>query len=228
MMKIITTSWDDGHKLDIKLARLLAKYNLAATFYIAPSQPGYERTDLLSEQEIQFLSESFEIGGHTLHHPNLAEVPLHIAVDEIKAGKDCLESIVGKEIQSFAYPYGVYTEPVQKAVLDLGFVVARTTERFSIKFPTDYSALATTVHLVNYKRDIKKFLKYRTINWQNLARHFFDQTVKQGGVFHLWGHSWEIEQNNQWKNLEAVFEYISNWRDVTYVSNGNLHKSLHC
>ncbi|HEU5381228.1 MAG TPA: polysaccharide deacetylase family protein [Ktedonobacteraceae bacterium] len=224
MMKIITTSWDDGHKLDLKLATLLKKYNLAATFYIAPSQPGFDRKDLLSEQEIQFLSESFEIGGHTLHHPNLTQVPLNIAVDEIKAGRDWLESITGKKIRSFAYPYGAYTEPVQKAVLDLGFVVARTAERFSIKSPTDYSALPTTVHLVNYKRDIKKFPKYRTIKWQNLARYFFDQTLKKGGVFHLWGHSWEVEKYNQWKNLEAIFEYISDREDVAYVSNGNLYK----
>jgi peptidoglycan/xylan/chitin deacetylase (PgdA/CDA1 family) len=226
MMKIITTSWDDGHKLDLKLAKLLIKYNIAATFYIAPSQPGFERDDLLSEQEIHLLSESFEIGGHTLHHPNLAQVPLHIAVDEIKAGKDWLESIGGKEIQSFAYPYGAYTEPVQKAVLDVGFVVARTAERFSIKIPTDFSALPTTVHVMNYKRDIKQFSKYRTINWHTLARYFFDQTIKKGGIFHLWGHSWEIEKNNQWKKLEAIFEYISHRQDVAYVSNGNLYKRL--
>ncbi len=224
MIKIVTTSWDDGHKLDLKLARLLSKYNLAATFYIAPSQPGFESKDLLSEQEIRFLSENFEIGGHTLHHPNLAQVPLPVAVDEIKAGKERLESIVGKKIQSFAYPYGVYTEPVQKAVLDSGFVVGRTTERFSIQFPTDYSALPTTVHIVNYKRDIKKILKYRTINWQNLARYFFDQTIKKGGVFHLWGHSWEVEKNNQWKNLEAIFEYLSHRKDIAYMSNGSLYE----
>ena len=36
-MKIITTSWDDGHPLDFKLAELLNKYNLKGTFYIPRS-----------------------------------------------------------------------------------------------------------------------------------------------------------------------------------------------
>ena len=31
---IITTSWDDGHSLDLKLAGLLQKYDIPATFYI--------------------------------------------------------------------------------------------------------------------------------------------------------------------------------------------------
>src|SRR5260370_13882979 len=105
MKKIVTTSWDDGHKLDLKLAKLLQKYSIPATFYISPASWEFSEKDLLSKQEIQSLGESFEIGGHTLHHPNLAQVPLDFAVDNIKAGKVFLESIVGKKLQSFAYPY---------------------------------------------------------------------------------------------------------------------------
>jgi len=222
MKKIVTTSWDDGHKLDLKLAPLLQKYNVAATFYICPANREFSKRDLLSDQEIQSLSESFEIGGHTLHHPNLAQIPLNFAVDNIKAGKDTLESIIGKKLQSFAYPYGAYTEPVQKAVLDLGFMVARTTKRFSIEYSIEHSALPTTVQVYTHLSDIIQLAKYRTIQWQRLAQYFFDQTVENGGVFHLWGHSWEVDKYNQWKSLEAIFEYISNRKDVEYINNGRL------
>jgi hypothetical protein len=34
-----------------------------------------------------------------------------------------------------------------------------------------------------------------------------------GGVFHLWGHSWEIEEKGQWENLEAVLKTMSSWRE---------------
>src|SRR5207248_2809873 len=163
MKKIVTTSWDDGHKLDLKLAHLLQKYNIPATFYVSPASREFSKRDLLSEQEIQSLSESFEIGGHTLHHPNLARVPLDFAVDNIKAGKDILESIVGKKLQSFAYPYGAYTEQVQKAVLDSGFLVVRTTKRFSIASSREYSALPTTVHVYTHLSDLLQLPKYRTI-----------------------------------------------------------------
>ena len=30
----ITTSWDDGHPLDLRVAELLAKYGLQGTFYV--------------------------------------------------------------------------------------------------------------------------------------------------------------------------------------------------
>jgi peptidoglycan/xylan/chitin deacetylase (PgdA/CDA1 family) len=222
MKKIVTTSWDDGHKLDLKLASLLQKYNLPGTFYVSPECREFSKEDLLSEQEIKSLSEGFEIGGHTLHHPNLAEVSLDAALDDIKAGKDKLEAIIEKKIQTFAYPYGAYTEQVREAVLDLGFALARTTKRFSIEHSKEYNALPTTVHVYNHLTDIPQLPKYRTIKWTKLAQHFFDQTMETGGVFHLWGHSWEVDKNNEWKNLEAVFEYISNRADIEYLNNEGL------
>ena len=222
MKKIVTTSWDDGHKLDVKLAHLLQKYNLPATFYISPAHKEFSKDELLTAYEIQFLSERFEVGGHTLNHPNLAHVPLELAVDNIKAGKDLLEAMVGKKLQSFSYPYGAYTEQVQKAVLDLGFLVARTTRRFSIEPSRNYNTLSTTVHAYTHLSDIPQLPKYRTIQWHKLAQRFFEKILENEGVFHLWGHSWEVAKHKEWKNLEAIFEYISNREDIQYIDNGSL------
>ena len=219
MKRIVTTSWDDGHKLDLKLAQLLQKYTMPATFYVSPASREFAQKDLLTEQEIRSLGESFEIGGHTLHHSNLAQVPLDVAMDDIRAGKDSLEAILGKKLQSFAYPYGASSGPVQRAVRDLGFRVGRTTKRFSIEHSREYNALPTTVHVYTHLSDIPQLAKYRTIKWQKLARYFFDQMMENGGVFHLWGHSWEVDKNNEWKNLEAVLEYISKREGVEYVNN---------
>jgi len=55
----IVSSWDDGSKLDIKLAGLLKKYNISGTFFIPNNTK-------LSEDEIRSLVEQgFKIGGHT-------------------------------------------------------------------------------------------------------------------------------------------------------------------
>ena len=35
-----------------------------------------------------------------------------------------------------------------------------------------------------------------------------DYVIKHGGVWHLWGHSWEIEKNKDWDKLEEVFMNI--------------------
>ncbi len=67
MKKIyFTTSWDDGHKLDLKLSELLAKYNIAGTFYIAKDFQGR-----MTDEDIIKISKNNEIGAHTITHPNL-------------------------------------------------------------------------------------------------------------------------------------------------------------
>ena len=68
---VITTSWDDGHVLDARLAALLKKYNLPATFYIAPKNREFSQSELLSRKEIKALAKDFEIGSHTMTHPVL-------------------------------------------------------------------------------------------------------------------------------------------------------------
>ena len=63
---IVTTSWDDGHKLDLKLAKLLKKYGIGGTFYISPKNREFREEDLLLDEEIIKLDRDFEIWGS--HH----------------------------------------------------------------------------------------------------------------------------------------------------------------
>ena len=46
------------------------------------------------------------IGGHTRTHPILESIPDDIALDEIRGGRDDLRSLLGHEIDLFAYPNG--------------------------------------------------------------------------------------------------------------------------
>jgi hypothetical protein len=39
------------------------------------------------------------------------------------------------------------------------------------------------------------------------------RTLQRGGVFHLWGHSWELQQAGQWQRLEEVFRLMSQFTD---------------
>ena len=44
-----------------------------------------------------------------------------------------------------------------------------------------------------------------------------------GGVFHLWGHSWELEQTAQWTRLEDVLRLLGEQpREIRRVTNGEL------
>ncbi|WP_163350656.1 FkbM family methyltransferase [Desulfovibrio sp. JC010] len=63
---------------------------------------------ILSEEELQKLAESpyIEIGAHAMSHANLATMPPSLQRAEIKGSKLLLESITGKKVDLFAYPYG--------------------------------------------------------------------------------------------------------------------------
>lgn len=62
---------------------------------------------MLSPAQVRELAErGIEIGGHTVTHPILAAVSDERAQKEIIAGKQELETIIGKPVKVFAYPNG--------------------------------------------------------------------------------------------------------------------------
>lgn len=66
-----------------------------------------------------------EYGSHTMNHPKLEKIPYEDAVWEIRESKKQLESLFGREMCAFAYPYGIgaYNEKIRKAVLDAGYIL---------------------------------------------------------------------------------------------------------
>ena len=83
---IVTTSWDDGHKLDLKLAGLLNKYSLKGTFYISKN---YFEENRLTEADILAISKNHEIGAHTINHPDLAKISANESKKEIIESTMC-------------------------------------------------------------------------------------------------------------------------------------------
>jgi glycosyltransferase involved in cell wall biosynthesis len=226
----VTTSWDDGHKLDKKLADLLLRYNIKGTFYISPKNSEFKEADLLTGNEIIELSKNFEIGGHTLTHPVLSRLEDDVSKSEIIEGKKYLENLTGKEVTSFCYPRGDFSNTHIKILKEAGFRLARTVKRFSFNAGSNLYQIPTTIHAYKHKSDVysilklvgfKKFIKAYQ-NWDYFAIELFESIKKTGGVFHLWGHSWEIESNNDWERLENVLKHISNVENVEYIDNSQL------
>lgn len=236
---IITTSWDDGHPLDLKLAELLKKYDVPATFYIPVDN--IER-ECMNPQQIREIAQSFDIGGHTYHHVNLTGISPKEAEREIVEGKKELEEIIGREVVSFCYPKGKFNGEVINVVEKAGFIGARTTKSAtrSIKDPfkmgtTAYASywhfgLAPYFRHAMTSRDFGLFcfmLKNNLLlnSWDKIAIRTLDFVVNNGGIWHLWGHSWSIEDNNNWVRLEKIFRSIDALsNDVRKMSNSQLLK----
>ena len=228
---IVTTSWDDGHKSDLKLAKLLKKYDIKGTFYISPKNREWKKAELMSEDEIKIISEDFEIGAHSMTHPILTRLDEKNAYKEIYESKKYLESIIKNEVKFFCYPRGAYNERIKELVKKVGFIGARTTKRHFIDFTSDPFDFGTTVHTYNHKSDIFKIVRfskfnplefYKNLDWEYLAKRRFDYILEHGGTFHLWGHSWEMDSYNQWDKLENVLAYISKRKNVEYLTNSEI------
>ena len=227
----VTTSWDDGHKLDVRLAALLKKYGIKGTFYVCPQDREFRRADLLNPQEILSLSKDFEIGGHTITHPHLTSIPLSQANDEIAQSKNYLEELLQREVTAFCYPYGDYNSQVKDLVSKCGYKLARTTRRYTFGMSQDLFEMETTFHAYAHYSDLHRICFFSHFsplnvkkywNWEKLAIALFKHTCRTGGIFHLWGHSWEIEKNNGWQKLENVLAYIATKQDVLHQTNTEL------
>jgi hypothetical protein len=233
-MKLITTSWDDGHVMDFKLAELLRKYSLPATFYIP--QTNAERP-VMSASQIKTLAKGFEIGGHTLHHVRLRGVNQHLLEREIKGSYTWLAHLLGEEPVSFCFPGGVHDKNAVRYVFDSGYKLARTTQLFSINAFAAGQVTATTLqayphskftyakHLTKYKRwnVFYAWLKKGSqAELSKLAESHLQQINEKGGCFHLWGHSWEIEKYDLWTKVEELFKILSCRQGFTYLPNKGL------
>ncbi len=228
---VVTTSWDDGHRLDPRLAELLDRHRIPGTFYIAPRNVEFDRADRLPPAGIRELAERFEIGGHTLSHQRLPQLTDDQAHEEIRAGREELEEIVQTPVTSFCYPRGEYTPAHVRLAAAAGFTLARTVRRSTLR-PGDPMELDTTVNAYAHRVDgplALRMARFRPwtaaslyLRWDELAMRWFDRCLQQGGVFHLWGHSWEVDARGDWQRLERVLAYISGRPEATYVHNRDL------
>ena len=227
---IVTTSWDDGSKLDLKLAELLDKHDVKGTFYI----PWSYLDNPLKRQDIAELDKRFEIGAHTLNHIPLTSLNPQGMKQEIEESKVYLEEILGHSVAMFCYPKGRFNEDVKNAVRNTGFLAARTANYGDFNFPHDPYEWQITLHASNgsprliFKTWLKSGISVRSlIDWEIRARLLFDLALKKGGIYHLWGHSWEIDENAEWDKLERVISYISGKENVSYVTNGDIFRNSH-
>jgi hypothetical protein len=124
---------------------------------------------------------------------------------------------------------------------EAGYAGIRTVELMSIDLPRLHPNLAempTTLQTfphpaVNYWKNLTKrgavtnFWLYvrhgHSRNWATLARRLLQRTLRVGGVFHLWGHSWELDQAGLWPRLDDVLKMMGEVRDqAPCLTNGRL------
>ena len=166
-MRVITTSWDDGHVLDFKLADLLHKYNLPGTFYIPQKNAEHE---VMKPHQVAELAKQFEIGGHTLNHIRLYTTDTRQLEYEIKGSYQWLSDLLGEEPVSFCFPGGVYNEKAIEVVYQSGYKIARTTELLNTEARVEKQLTPTTLQV--YEHGAFTYAKHliKRGRWANLMK----------------------------------------------------------
>ena len=116
-------TFDDGFANVLEhAAPLLSDLGFGATVFVVsgrcgltndwPNQtPDIPRLPLLSWSELaQMATAGFEIGAHSVTHRPLTEIPQSEAATEIVESKATIEDRLGQAVQTFAYPFGMFTD----------------------------------------------------------------------------------------------------------------------
>jgi peptidoglycan/xylan/chitin deacetylase (PgdA/CDA1 family) len=85
-------------------------------------------------------SEYIDIGAHTRTHPKLSALSVDAQYAEIVGGRQRLETIIGGQVATFAYPYGTsqdFTDETTEIVRAAGFMAACTTTPGSLEAGDD-------------------------------------------------------------------------------------------
>jgi peptidoglycan-N-acetylglucosamine deacetylase len=233
--RIVTTSWDDGDHTDLKLAGFLRSRGVRGTFYV----PINYREQPLDHSELRDLvTEGFEIGAHGFSHKLLCGLPPQELAQEVGLCKPILEEIIGREVRMFCYPCGLYDAKVVRALQEAGYCGARTVRMLATRPAFNPFKMPTTLqifphppftYLKNVARawspeGLQAYLVQwpRLGSWLELGKRLFDGVLENGGIWHLHGHSWEIDRLGLWEELREMLDYVCRRKGVSYVTNCEL------
>ncbi len=117
-------SFDDTHLEHYTLALpVLEQYKFKAVFFVMTVC--IDKKGFLSSDQIADLSKrGHVIGVHTWDHPNMTKLSMTKWVTQVDKPKKRLESIIGKPVTCFAFPYGAWNEQVLQKLQERGFNTA--------------------------------------------------------------------------------------------------------
>ncbi|WP_239256221.1 polysaccharide deacetylase family protein [Listeria ilorinensis] len=126
--KPIVITFDDGYLDNYTNAYpILKKYALPANIFVITSKIGADNH--FDEQAMkEMAANGIEMESHTVHHPELNQLPYEAQLRELTDSKKCIETITGQEVNSICYPVGRYNEETERAAQEAGYRMGFTIE----------------------------------------------------------------------------------------------------
>jgi hypothetical protein len=202
-------SWDDGIPQDKRAAELMHRHGWRASFFFNHHSPMVGRWKALEDL-------GMEVGSHSWSHPFYPLQSPQRCRDESVMMRRFLESKVNHPVISFAYPfnYGAAFDAdgdyVLRAQQEAGYLSCRSTMNgpLALDAPGDPLVMRTDGHFLMGQEKIEAA-------WQLAA-------AKSRGIFYIWGHTYEIVKDEDWKSFEDLLRKYGKRPEAWYASQGDL------
>ena len=122
---LIAITFDDGYQDNLTVALpLLEKYDLPMTLFVVAGFIG--KKDYLTKDDLKTIAAHplITIGSHGLLHRHFTKMTDEEANHEFTESKNCIESIINKKIDLFAYPFGDCSERIENLCRKSGYKAA--------------------------------------------------------------------------------------------------------
>ncbi|GLB24133.1 polysaccharide deacetylase [Lacrimispora xylanolytica] len=209
---VVALSFDDGRCDDLRLAKLLNKYLLKATFHINSGKinsQGY-----LSTSQVNELSKVHEVALHSENHARLINCASTSIVQEVLRDRLFLENELGRILKGFSYPFGDVNDVIYNSISACGIQYARTTSStHNFNIPNDFNLWNPTCHIYEMPQVVSRFLEKTS-------------SLGQAPLLLVWGHSFELERDNRWNEMETLFSEISNREEIWYATCGEIYSYI--
>ncbi|OMD86334.1 polysaccharide deacetylase family protein [Paenibacillus odorifer] len=204
--KALTMSYDDGRRADERLVRLFNRHGIRGTFHLNSGLLG--EGDRIAADEITELYQGHEVSVHTQHHPTIARCPQEQIIHEIMEDRKCFETLLQVPIRGMSYPNGSFNKEIKKLLPHLGMEYARVVQTTGGGFglPEDWLEWRGTCHHNDHLLEhAEQFVKLHKRQYLYLM--------------YVWGHSYEFDNDNNWKLMESFCEAVGGLEEIWYATN---------
>ena len=224
--KAFTMSYDDGWAQDKRFSDIVTPYGIKATFNIISRDIGKDK--ILTKEEIKeyILNRGHEIAVHGAEHrANGLQRPIG-GIQDILTCRLELEKEFGIIVRGMApawtgvklFQNGTSFEDVKRYLKNLDIAYIRyTADNNDFYLPSDWYCWKTSTHhqSAHALAYVEKFvnLKEPTVTARRMPR-----------LLHVWGHTYEFDNNNNWDRLEQICQMINSQDDIWCATNMEIYE----
>ncbi|MDO4966923.1 MAG: polysaccharide deacetylase family protein [Lachnospiraceae bacterium] len=220
--KCVTLSFDDQITQDFRLVEIINKYGLKCTFNLNSGTfelPGEVTVNgvtvshnKISAKEAVELYKGHEVAAHTVNHPDLCKLSEDEIIKEVKDDMKALSDLFGYDVCGMAYPYGTYNDEVVSILKKCGIKYSRTVvSSLDFKLPEDFLMWHSTMHFADE-------------GMMDIVDKFLNDDSDEPKLLYIWGHSYELEADNNWELFEEFCKKVSGRDDTVYATNMEVYK----